>query len=133
MGFLVTQDPTDIDTYTLTAYSDHEASVFVDIGEGFAELLVTDDSIHATEEYTIHEANKTLLLAEFMNKLKELAEEGYTMPILQCGRTKKNATSEELFVLGHCSPVLRTPMIEFVSAKWWDEPRYEAEIVVRIT
>ncbi|MHA1949348.1 MAG: hypothetical protein ACW99G_05070 [Candidatus Thorarchaeota archaeon] len=133
MGFLITQDAEDIDKYTLTAYNDHEASVFVDIGEGLAELLVTNDSIHATEEYTIAEESKLALLVEFMNRMKELAEEGYAMPLLQCGRVKKNSTAEELFVLGHCSPVLRVPMIEFVSAKWWDEPRFEAEVVVRIT
>ncbi len=133
MGFIITQDPSDLDRYTLTAHSDHESSVYVDIGEGLADLFVTDDAIHATEEYTLTERSKLELLMEFLQRLKEMAEEGYAMPLLQCGRTKKSAEVEELFVLGHCSPILRIPVIEYVSAKWWDEPKFEAELVVKIT
>lgn len=133
MGVIVTQNPEDLAEFTLTVHNDHEGSVFVDLGESLAELVINDDALIATEEITLNAESKVELLAEYMEYLKNCIHDGYVHTLLQCGKIVKNSIAHELFVLGHVSSVLKMPKIEFVSAKWWDDPKYEAEVVVRIT
>lgn len=133
MGVIVTQNPEDLAEFTLTVHNDHEGSVFTDLGETLAELVLHDEALIATEETLLNAESKVELLADYMEYLKGCIKDGYIHTLLQCGKIVKNSINHELFVLGHVSTVLKMPDIEFVSAKWWDDPKYEAEVVVRIT
>ena len=132
MAVIVTQNPKDVNEYTITVYNDHEGTVFSDLAETLAELIVHDESLAGTQEETIIAETKVEMLAEFMQYLKDCIDDGFVHTIVQCGKVVKNATTHELFVLGHVSNVIKNPKLEFVSAKWWDDPKHEAEVIVRM-